>query len=122
MDSTKATARMAGALYFVFSITAIIGEFLFPAFMVPGDAAATARAIAAAEPTYRLSILTMFVTLILFILLIVTLHKLLKDVDRSQALLMVLFVSIGIAVALANLMSRLGPLVILNGAGDWSAF
>jgi uncharacterized membrane protein YwzB len=122
MDSTKATARLAGAIYFVFSITAIIGEFFFPAFLVPGDPAATARAITTAEPAYRLAILTTFVTLILFVLLIVTLHKLFKDVDRSQAMLMVLFVAIGIAVALANMMSRFAPLVILNGAGEWSSF
>jgi hypothetical protein len=122
VTSTKATARRAGTLYFVFMVIAIIGEFLFPAFMVPGDAAATARNIAAGEATYRLGILTGFVTLVVFILLVASLYTLLKDVDRSHAMLMVLLVSIGVATALANLLTKFAPLVLLSGADYLSAF
>jgi hypothetical protein len=122
MNSTKAAARRAGALYFLFSIVAIIGEFFFPAFLVPGDATATARNIAAAELTYRLGILTGFVTLVLFIFLVVSLYKLLEDVDRSHAMLMVLLVSIGVAVSLANLLNKFAPLILLSGADSLSAF
>jgi len=103
-------------------IVAIFGEFFFPAFMVPGDAAATARNITTAELTYRIGILTGFVTLIIFVFLVVSLYKLLRDVDKSHAILMVLLVSIGVAIALANLLNRLGPLVLLSGADHWSAF
>jgi hypothetical protein len=118
----KAAAHRAGALYFLFMILGIFGEFILPGQMVPGDAAATARNIAAAGLTYRVGILTAFVTHIMFIVLVVLLYKLLKDVDRSQALLMVLFVSIGVALALANLLSKLAPLVLLSGADYLSAF
>ena len=45
MNPTKTTARRAGALYFLFMILAIYGEFLFPKFMVPGDPTATASRI-----------------------------------------------------------------------------
>jgi hypothetical protein len=122
VSAIKATARRAGAVYFLFMIVAIIGEFLFPAFMVPGDAAATARNIAAAELMYRMSILTGFVTLLFFISLVVILYKLFEDVDKSQARLMVLLVSIGVAVALANLLAKFAPLVLLSGADYLSAF
>jgi hypothetical protein len=122
MGSTKATARQAGVLYFLFMIVAIFGEFVFPTFMVPGDAAATARNITAAELTYRIGILTGFVTLIIFIFLVVILYKLLKDVDKSQAMLMVLLVSIGVAIALANLLNKFAPLVLLSGADYLSVF
>ncbi len=122
MNSTNATARQAGALYFLFSLVAILGEFFFPAFMVPGDAAATARNILAGELAYRMSVLTGFITLVLFIFLVVSLYKLLRDVDRSHARLMVLLVSIGVAVALANLLNKFAPLVLLSGSDYLSVF
>ncbi len=122
MNSTKRTAHRAGLLYFLFMIMAIFGEFFFPAFVVPGDAAATARKITDAELTYRLGILTGLLTLVIFIFLVVSLHKLLRDVDGNLALLMVLFVSIGVAIALANLLNKFAPLVLLSGANYWSVF
>lgn len=122
VDSTKAMARQAGVLYFLFMIVAIVGEFLFPTFMVPGDATATARNIAAAETTYRIGILIGLVTHVIFIFLVVSLYKLLKDVDRSQAMLMVLLVSIGVALALARLLHKFAPLVLLSGSDSLSVF
>jgi hypothetical protein len=122
MNSTQATARQAGVLYFLFMIVAILGEFFFPAFMVPGDATATARNIVAGEATYRVGILTGFVTLVIFIFLVASLYKLLKPVDPSHAMLMVLLVSIGVAVALANLLAKFAPLVLLSGADYLSVF
>jgi Domain of unknown function (DUF4386) len=122
MNSIKATARRAGALYFLFMIAAIFGEFFFPAFIVPGDATATARNITAAEPTYRIGILTGFVTHIIFIFLVVSLYHLLKDADKRHAMLMVILVSIGVAIALANLFNKFAPLILLSDAGYLSVF
>ncbi len=122
MDPIKATAHRAGALYFVFMIVAIIGEFIFPTFMVSGDAAATARNISAAEPMYRIGILLGLGTLVLFIVLVASLHELFRNVDKGHALLMVVLVSVGVAVALANLINKFAPLLLLNGADYWSAF
>jgi hypothetical protein len=122
MNSTKAAARRAGVLYFLFAIVAIIGQFFLPALVVPGDAAATARNIAFGELTFRLGILIGFVTHLIFIFLVVSLYSLLKDVDRRQALLMVLLVSIGVAIALANLLHKFAVLVLLSGADYLSVF
>jgi hypothetical protein len=122
VNAIKATAHRAGVLYLLFSLVAIVGEFLLPAFVVPEDAAATARNIAAAEFTYRIGILTGFVTLVLFIFLVVTLYKLFKDVDEWHAVLMVLLVAIGVAISLANLITRFAPLVFLSGADSLAAF
>lgn len=49
MSSITALARRAGVLYLLLAIFGLFGEFVFPAFVVPGDAAATARNIVAAE-------------------------------------------------------------------------
>lgn len=122
MNPTKTAARKAGVLYFVFMILAIVKEFLMPSFFVPGDPAATALRIKTAELTYRLDLLLGFATLVLFILLVVSLYRLLRHVDPGQALRMLLFVAIGVAVAIANLLVRFGPLVLLRGAADLAAF
>ncbi|HET7498035.1 MAG TPA: DUF4386 domain-containing protein [Candidatus Eisenbacteria bacterium] len=122
MVTRNATARRAGVLYFLFMIVAIVGEFLMPAFTVPGDAAATARNITTSEFMYRIDILLGFGTLVLFLFLVVNLYQLLRDADRGQAMLMVVLVSVGVAVALANTLLRLAPLVLLNGTDYLSAF
>jgi hypothetical protein len=122
MNSTQATARQAGVLYLLFAILAIFGEFFFPTFVVPGDAIATARNITAAELTYRIGILTGFVTLILFIFLVWNLCNLFKDIDKKQAMLMVLLVSVGVAIALANLLNKIAPLILLGAADYLSVF
>ncbi|HYJ31862.1 MAG TPA: DUF4386 domain-containing protein [Candidatus Binatia bacterium] len=122
MDTRNATARRAGVLYFIFMIVAIVGEFMMPAFTVIGDAAATARNITTGELLYRIDILLGFGTLVLFLFLVVNLYQLLRDTDRGQAMLMVVLVSVGVAVSLANLLARFAPLVLLSGAGYLSAF
>jgi hypothetical protein len=98
MSSIKTTARRAGALYFLFLMLGLVDMYGFSGFVVPGDATATARNITAAELTYRIGILTDFVTLVLFIVLVVSLYHLLKDVDRWHAMLMVLLVAVGVAI------------------------
>ncbi len=103
-------------------LVAILGEFVLPGAVIPGDAAATARNIAGGGLLYRVGILVGFVTLVIFIFLVVRLYELLKDVDRSQARLMVLLVAVGVSVALANLLTKFAPLVLLSGAGYLAAF
>ena len=106
----------------LFSIMAILNEFLFPAFIVSGDATATARNIAAAELTYRIGILGDFVTHLMFIVVVVSLYNLLKDVDKKHAMLMVLFVALGVGIALVNLVNKIAPLTLLSGADYLSVF
>jgi hypothetical protein len=122
VNSVEATARRAGALYFLFMLMGLVDMFGFAGFVVPGDATATADRIVAAGLTYRLGILTDLVTLLLFIFLVVSLYKLLKDVERWHAMLMVVLVSVGVTIGLANLFNKIAPLVLLGGADYWSIF
>lgn len=120
--SLKVTARRAGALYFLFLIVGLVDLYAFPAFMVSGDATATARNIIAAEGTYRIGILTDFVALLLFIPLVVSLYELFSRVSRWHAILMVLLVSIGVTIGLVNLLNKVAPLILLRGAAYSSVF
>jgi hypothetical protein len=122
MHSTEATARRAGALYFLFMIVGLVDMFGFSGFIAPGDATATARNIMAAEPTYRIGILTDFVTLLLFVFLVVSLYNLLKGVNKWHAMLMVVLVSVGVTIGLANLLNKIAPLILLSGADYLSVF
>ncbi len=122
MNATKATARQAGVVYLLFAIVAIVGEFVLPGFVIPGDATATASNITAAELTYRLSILTGLITHIMFIVLVVLLYKLFEDVDKKHAMLMLLLVTVGVAIALASLLNKIAPLILLSGAEYLTVF
>lgn len=119
MAALKRDARRAGAVYFVFLVVGLFGMLGFSGFMVSGDAGATARNILAAEGTYRLGILTDFVTLLVFLVLVVSLYGLLKDVDRWHARFMVLLVVVGVAIGCVNLLGKIGPLILLHGT-FWS--
>jgi uncharacterized protein DUF4386 len=116
------TARRAGALYFLFLIVGLFDIYGFSGFLVPGDAAATARNIIAAEGTYRIGILTDFVTLLLFVFLVVSLYNLLKGVDKWHAMLMVLLVSVGVTIGFVNLLNKIAPLILLHGVAYSSVF
>lgn len=109
-------------LYFLFMIVAIVDQFIFPKVLVPGDAAATAANIVAGEQTYRLGIVLGFATHVIFLFVVVKLYQLFKDVDETSAMLMVVLVSVGVAVALANMLNRFAPLLLLGGAEYLAAF
>lgn len=122
MNSIKVTARRAGALYFLLLIVGLFSMLGFTGFIVPGDATSTAGNIIAGELTYRMWILTDFVTFILFILLVVSLYNLFKAVNKWHAMLMVLLVSVGVTIGLANLVNKIAPLILLSGADYLSVF
>jgi hypothetical protein len=105
------------------AVLSILSAFYFnPAFIVPGDAAATARNITNGEQLYRLGILDGFVALLLFLFLAWTLYELFKDVDKKQARLMLILVIVGITMALVNLVNGFAPLIVLSGADFLSVF
>jgi len=122
MNSVKAAAHRAGALYLLVMLVGLVAMLGFNGFLVPGDAAASARNILAAESTYRIGILTDVVTLLLFLVLVVSLYSLLKGVDRWHAMLMVLLVSVGVTFGFANILNKIAPLVLLSGADYLSVF
>jgi hypothetical protein len=103
-------------------IVGLVDMFGFTGFLIAGDATATARNILAGELVYRIGVLTDLVTLLLFIILVVSLYNLLKSADRWHAVLMVILVSVGVAVGLANLLTKIAPLILLSGADYLSAF
>jgi uncharacterized membrane protein len=122
MNSTKKTARIAGLLYLLMGVAAAISLNIPSAFIVRGDAAATANKIASSELYYRLCVVSDLASQILFVFLVLVLYQLLKRVNKRQAELMVALVLVQVPMAFANMLVGIAPLVLLNGADYWSVF
>lgn len=123
MNSTKKTARIAGFLYLLLALTAAFSILYVPsALVVFGDAAATAENIASSQLLFRAGILSGIVSHVIFVLLVLVLYHLLREISRKQAMLMVTFVVISVATGFVNTINQLGALIALSGADFLSAF
>lgn len=121
MTSTRRMARLAGMLYVVFSILAIVGYMVIPGrFVVLGDAVATARRISDGASLYRFGILASLAGHLVFIFLALVLYQLFRDVDVLQARLLVVLVCVGATAEIVNLANRTAPLVLLGRADGLS--
>ena len=67
MNSTKKTARIAGLLYLLMGVTSTLSLNIPSAFIIRGDAAATADKIASSQLFYRLCVISDLVAQILFV-------------------------------------------------------
>ena len=123
MNTPRATARVAGALYLLMAFTGAFSIMYIPStFIVPGDAAATVGRIQASESLYRVGIAVDLITHILFIALVLTLYQLLKGVDRWWASLMVILVLVSVPIAVINTLNLAAPLILSSDAAFLSAF
>ncbi len=122
-DTWRSKARLAGIFYALMGSSGAFNVLYIPAaFVVPGDPGATARRITDSELTYRIVVLSGLVSSIAFVLLVVTLYELFKDVDRTQGVLMVIFVTVTAAGGVVNLVNQIVPLVLLSGSDFLSVF
>jgi hypothetical protein len=93
------------------------------ALIVRGDPAATATNLAAHETLFRLGIVSNLVGSILFVFVTLALYRLLERVDRSLAVLMVIFGSIlGTPVFFLNTVNDVGALLFARGDAFLSIF
>jgi hypothetical protein len=90
--------------------------------LVPGDAAATVRNIAASEALFRLSLVSDLIRQVLLILLPLVLYKLLKPVSKNMASLMVIFALVGVSISMLNEINHFAVLLLASGTGYLTAF
>lgn len=112
----RRTARLAGLVYFVTACLMIFGFMVAPrAFIVNGDAAATAQRIVEGEAGYRVMVLVSLVAQVLFIFVALLLYQLFRNVDRWHARAMAVLVLVAIAADLVVIANRLAPIDLLVG-------
>ncbi len=119
--SPQRYARMAGGLYLVIIVFGIWSEvFVRASLIVPGDAAATAGNIVAAEGLFRASFAADSIMALCDVALAVLLYVLLRPVNGTLALVAAALRLTQTAVIAVNLLHHYAALMLLNGA-DYSA-
>ena len=116
VNPLKKTARFAGFLYLIWVITGIYGLMYVPSqTMVRGDAAATANKILSNEFLFRTGILNDLISSTICVFLVLALHRLLKQVNERQAILMVALLMVTIPVVFIMGAFNIASLMILKG-------
>ncbi len=123
MNSTEKTARVAGLLYLLMSIAAGFSLVYVPSVLiVPGDATATTHNIMASELLFRSGIVSGLIGQTGFIFVALTLYRLLKGVDKTQASLMVTLWVVSVPISFLNELNQIAALTLSSGAHFLSAF
>ena len=116
------TARIAGFLYLIMVPFALFGVMWPSTLIVPGDAATTVNNITAKESLFRLSIASSLLVQVGHIFLVLVLYKLLKPVNKNQAVLMVIFMLVGIPITMLSELNKFAALLLLSGADYLTVF
>jgi Domain of unknown function (DUF4386) len=123
MHRTDKAARIAGAVYLSMVLTAPFSLIYVPSkLIVHGDATATAENILAHQTMFRLSTLGELVGQVIFICLGFALFRLLRDVNRTWAWLMVGFVLVSAAVGFLNALNDIAALILFRGGEFLTVF
>lgn len=116
-------ARVAGVLYLVITIAAIVAHFYVPAqIIVPNDLAATAANIVASDTLFRVGIGSEFIVLLAEIVLSVILYTLFRPVNRTVSLTAAVSRLVMTTIHGLNLLNYFFILSLLGGAGFAAAF
>ena len=123
MNSTKNTARLAGLLWFLSTVTGGFGLISIRSnVIVPGDAAATAVNIMASEFVYRAAIVSSLFSYIFLFFTALTLFHLFKEVNQRLATVLVASMIVSVAIAVVNTLNHFGALLVLSQADFLNVF
>ena len=121
-ESPRLKSRIAGFLWLSVIATGLIGFIAGSTVIVRGDAVATATNLVAHESLYRLGFVCELISALCYVGVTVLLHYVLKPVSATLSLLAAFFGLGGVAIGGAAFLSRLAPLVLLQGDQASSAF
>lgn len=123
MNTEKKIARMTGVFYLIIFFANIFAYFFVSkSLSVPGDAAATANNIMAAESLYRGGVVSYLIVFLSEIGATILLYKLLKPVNKALAMMMMATRLMQAAVHAVNLLNFILPLLLLSGANYLTVF
>jgi len=109
-------ARIGGGIYLLMVLTAPFSLIYVPSkLIVRGNALATADNILAHETMFRLSIFGDLIGHVIFICLAVALYRLLSNVNKTWAILMVSFVLVSAAVGFLNALNNIAAVILFRG-------
>jgi len=116
MNSLKKTARLAGLLYLILIITGVFSiVYVSSQIIVHGDAVATAENVLSREFLFRTGLINDLISNTVFVILVLVLYRLFKQVNGNQAKLMVALVLVQIPVVFIMEALNITSLMILKG-------
>lgn len=123
MNSSKQTARLAGLLWFLSTLTGSFGLlYMRSNVIVPGDAAATASNLMASEFLFRAAIVSSLFSQVFLFFLGLTLFHLFKQANKQLATVLVTAVMISVAIAVVNTLNHFAALMVLSQADYLNVF
>lgn len=116
VNSLKKTARFAGLLYLIWTITGLYGLLYVPSqTIVRGDAVATANKILANEFLFRTSIINDLISSVIWVFMVLVFYRMFKQVNERHAKLLVAFVFVQIPAVFIMDAFNITSLMILKG-------
>jgi Domain of unknown function (DUF4386) len=124
MTSLSKNARVAGLLYILASVVGVVRLLYIPnALFVAGGAEATANNIVAHESLFRFGIVSQLLASVLWLFVPLALYRLLKGVDQTLAVLMVILGSLmQVPIFFVNMANDVAALLFARGADFLSVF
>ncbi|HEX9162654.1 MAG TPA: DUF4386 domain-containing protein [Thermoanaerobaculia bacterium] len=124
MTSLSSKARVAGLLYIVASAVGVVRLIYIPTkLFVHGNAAATAANIASHDLLFRVGIVSYLLAGVLWLFVPLALYRLLKAVDHTLAVMMVILGSLmQVPAYIINVGTDGAALLLVRGAGYLSTF
>ena len=123
MTAIAKNARIAGFLYLLDVLVAPFRLIYIPnKLFVSGNASATTNNILAHESLFRLGIVTDLFCGVIEIFLVLALYRLLKDVNRKHAVLMVILGVMTAPLFFVNVLNDAAALTLVHGADFLSVF
>ena len=123
--SPRIRARIAGAVYLLFFVTAVLGAVVAPSTGPggpAGDAAAAANGIVGHEAQYELGVALGLTSTVFHVVLAGLFFQMFRPVSRNLSLLVVLFSLVGSVITAVGSLLQLAPLDILSGSSYLNTF
>lgn len=117
MTNRNKTARIAGLLYLILVISGITNLMYIPSKLIVWESAAeTLENIMNSEMLFRLGIVSGIITFLTFLLLPLVLYRLLFEVNKMYAALMVIFAVISVPISFVNMLNKFSVLTLIGKA------
>jgi hypothetical protein len=121
-NAPRPAARLIGAVYLAYFVTAVLAASFLKGIVVPGDAAATAGHLASHAALFRLGLSTNLVATACYIAVTALFYELFRPVDRTLSILAAFFSLVGCAVQAVGYLFDLVPALVFGNPAYSSAF
>ncbi|RZJ66449.1 MAG: DUF4386 domain-containing protein [Flavobacterium sp.] len=115
MEPTKKTARISGLIYLVVVLSGMFSLLYVPGQLIDwNDVSATFHNMQQNQSLYRFGILSSVICYVAFIFLALSLYKLLRSVNESEAKLMAILAIVSVPISFANLQNSFTVLSLVS--------